>query len=421
MIKSSLENHGLKEELKEIKELEGPCRVNLLQNIPEDRYYGWKAHQKGEVLSVTPEMANLLCNVFHFGELISEGEITVSINQSQQSSEIQSSDSDLFEVDYSCTHQSDSYLEFRSALRNTLYDSEERPGLLKDITTEYLSWLSDTVWLILSNKSDPDKRIAVRAAKRGNDIYRARISKKFDRVEQRLKKYIRFEKRLEKGQECTYTNALFVTLTIDPQGMSIAEAWEAAPKEYNRWITVLRNRYGPIEVIRAWESHKKGFPHIHALLVFKDKMWCIKYHRKSRSWRLNSYEQKELIFTKTWKRGFADVQGAVNAKDSIKYMLKYITGVKRKNRSGSSKKIELDTLTLSLLWILDMQSYAVSTEFISEGLESTNMHNSNLFKFLGAVRIKFYGFDLDSYILDIMILKGLWEKIACLLYLEDPG
>lgn len=312
---------------------------------------------------------------------------------------------------------SDSLFLYKYELSKVLYESEERESLLKDIQNSYLSWLSDTVWIILSKKDEPNRRIAVRASKRGNDIYRERISKKFEIAEKNLKKFIRTEKRGKR----TYTNALFVTLTIDPHGMSLVEAWKKAPKEFNRWITLLRKRYGSIKVIRAWESHKKGFPHIHALLVFEDRLWCIKYHRKSRSYRLNSYDEKELIFTRTWKRGFVDVQGALNAKDSIRYMLKYISGVKRKNRSGSSAKIELDSLTLSMLWIMGMQSYAVSTEFI-KGVDTMYMHNSNHgWKFLGAVRILFNGSDMDCYVLDVMIITGLWERIGCALYLEDPG
>jgi hypothetical protein len=46
--------------------------------------------------------------------------------------------------------------------------------------------------------------------------------------------------------------------------------WEEVGQDFNRWISAMRRRYGKISILRSWESHEDGYPHIHCVLLFDE-------------------------------------------------------------------------------------------------------------------------------------------------------
>ena len=66
------------------------------------------------------------------------------------------------------------------------------------------------------------------------------------------------------------THCLFLTLTYDTKLDDRDTARQTIYIEYNRAVTRLRRKYGQISILRVWEASKKGYPHIHAILLFHD-------------------------------------------------------------------------------------------------------------------------------------------------------
>ena len=62
---------------------------------------------------------------------------------------------------------------------------------------------------------------------------------------------------------------MFVTLTYSRDDR-LDVVWEEVDSDYNRWITGVRRLFGKIEVVRAWEGHSDGYPHIHCVLLFEE-------------------------------------------------------------------------------------------------------------------------------------------------------
>jgi len=81
------------------------------------------------------------------------------------------------------------------------------------------------------------------------------------------------------------TKVLFVTLTYRRDGR-IDSAWEDVGKDYNRWISGLRRRYGKIHVLRNWEAQSDGYPHIHCVLYFEEREFETFFYNEI--WRLNA-------------------------------------------------------------------------------------------------------------------------------------
>jgi hypothetical protein len=267
-------------------------------------------------------------------------------------------------------------LSLREKFREGLYDTEHKPrlnfarnyflefSLDKDLDFEelqefYRYWRDYAEYLVLqqqpeslSNKGEIEKKtIAFKLPKRGNDVY-------FWRVGKRLK-FLRSLKRhtlFDPHSNIKLSNVLFVSLTYDIQRSSIREAWETVGTAFNKWIRNLRKKYGRISYLRCWESTRKGYPHIHALMIFHDYQFQIAFSQLKKT-RNGNYRrvyriQEKAEFRKSY-HSYVDVQAVRKMREGISYITKYL----RKNRHP------LQTLTLALCWLFRKRSFAVSGDF----------------------------------------------------------
>ena len=216
---------------------------------------------------------------------------------------------------------------------------------------------------------------AVKVAKRGNDVY-------FYRIRKRLRfKEIPNKSLIEKHDDGYYSHFLYLTLTYDTKRCSLKEAWENVGKEWNKFLSYLKKKFGILVVIRTWEAFQNGYPHIHAIIYFPYVAFrVIRYtrFRKYPEWRLYSLEVKKEI-AKAW-HSFIDIQVPQDTQ-KMRYIFKYIT----KNLGG--KEGEKQKQTLGMMWLFRKQSFSISKDFFplllsylqvsdSERLEPL-MHNSN--------------------------------------------
>ena len=231
---------------------------------------------------------------------------------------------------------------------------------LEEALSFYPEWVKQDSYIILwridHSKPLGDNRYlckykAVKMAKRGNDVYRWRVRKRFSD----LKAFCRANKGFSfiSGRS-GYSNLLFVTLTFNTNLTDVDNAWNNIGKDLNLFLSHLKQEYGRIFVLRCFEAHKNGYPHVHLIIGFLEHKFPVK-RRRLKSDGFNHYllTNKSLNRFSSFWHSFVKVEG-VSSLGAVGYLLKYIT--KDMYLSDGYK-------TASYLWLFHKQSYGFSRGF----------------------------------------------------------
>jgi hypothetical protein len=173
-------------------------------------------------------------------------------------------------------------LSLRERFREELYDSEQKPRLnyarnyfidfsidkdldFQELQEFYLEWRDYDEYIVLQKQTDNlrvkgevnKETIAVKCAKRGNDVYWWRVRNRLMSLH-KLKNHTLFDIR----GNAKFSNVLFATLTYDITRSTIQEAWETVGVEYNKWIRNLRKKVWAYIISSLLGSLTKGLsPH----------------------------------------------------------------------------------------------------------------------------------------------------------------
>jgi len=109
---------------------------------------------------------------------------------------------------------------------------------------------------------------AIKCSKRGNDVYRNRVYRRFKGLSSMAKEFVFFNPK--DRQEMT-TKALWVTLTYDNKRCSFTKAWWNIGKEFNKFRSYICKRFGKVSSCRVFEAYENGHPHIHCIFLFEEK------------------------------------------------------------------------------------------------------------------------------------------------------
>jgi len=163
--------------------------------------------------------------------------------------------------------------------------------------------------------------IAVKSAKRGNDVYSHRVLSRFGMFE-RLLTDLNF---IYSDRGKMKTQVLFLTLTYNTGLSSQHQAWVTLSKFYNLFMSKLRRVFGSISSARTFESFENGYPHVHAVLLFNDFSFAVREYidKRGRKVLLIDDDIKDCI-SAMW-HSHVDVKGVGNVSESIKYLKKYIS------------------------------------------------------------------------------------------------
>jgi len=244
-------------------------------------------------------------------------------------------------------------------LDHTYRDTPELQKRLNDGITHYIDWRDSPLYLVFRSNSPgkPPRYRAVLASKRGNEVYRQRVKKRFKGAGDILPLTVDIKK---SAHSSALTNALFVTLTYDRSNLSIGESWdERVSSDFHRFYARLRKKYGRIAIMRVISAHRDGYPHVHLLIFFADKRWLVKSHEDmddTVSWRLDDYDTKQKEFGDVWGHGYVDVIGVINPNWAINYIMGYIVGEDKKNKNL------LDDRSLFLSWLFGKRSFSISND-----------------------------------------------------------
>jgi len=250
-------------------------------------------------------------------------------------------------------------LQVRNEAQNNIITHEQ----LCDV---YSQWVHQDEYLVLA-KPESRKFVAVKCSKRGNDVYKFRIENRFRELDE-LAEIVGSDIIFDINQENPKTNVLFVTFTYDTKRCSETRAWEQIGNEFNRAVSHIKRKFGSCSILRAWEGHKNGYPHIHAIFVFHDAMFDVFEHQKTTNTTEYRIQQKPE-FDSTW-HSWVDVKAVSSIGGAIRYLTKYL----RKTHGYDAET----NLTQAQMWINRKQSFSMSHDFVrSLRLVYANLHNSN--------------------------------------------
>jgi len=234
-----------------------------------------------------------------------------------------------------------------------------------EIVERYAEWVNEVKYMILSRWNGSKNEVfAVKCAKRGNDVYRFRVYRRFKGLHSMAENLVFFN---PKDRGLKRTRAVFLTLTNDVKRCSRREAWCNVGVEFNRFMSQIRKEFGKVACCRVFESSENGYPHIHLILLFESTWFNVFRDRKGR-FRVHS---KKLI-ARGW-HSHVDVQAMSSLSGCFHYLKKYL--LKNTNFEKTDSKA---LKTLALCWAYRKRAFSVSGHFrrlLSDLI--TYLHNSN--------------------------------------------
>jgi len=261
-----------------------------------------------------------------------------------------------------------------------LYPREFATGFsIRETVSNYQAWLFERTNLVFIDPDGQTRQFL--APKRGNWTYSQRVERRFSALRESIKnRVIRWDNR---------TSIAYITCTLDTKLMDIPSAWEQIGKKWNNFLTKLRRIYGNLEIVRCFEAQKNGYPHIHALVFFRE-LREFELHRNLKTgaktfrftdWNfINSIKEKWASRDGTsW--GFVDVQAFINMKFGLNYILKYITKQNAKGEDPLQTSKFVPNLTLrqqtnyALLWRFAKRAFSISKSLLD--LTRERLLNSN--------------------------------------------
>lgn len=239
-------------------------------------------------------------------------------------------------------------------------------------------WCHDDEGIVLCKRDDLDaldyikddnfniKLIGVKAAKRGNDVYRWRLNTRLQDLMTVARRHD--DELFDINSDDPKTRCVFVTLTWDAKLCGISEAWgKRVSPDYNRWISNIRKKYGKVDVFRTWESFESGYPHVHAVLLFAEKEFSV-FKDKSDHFRIRDKRE----FEQSW-HSYVDVEAVESFSKRVSYLVKYLT-------KAHTLKEPKHVKTLSMMWLYGKRSFGLSGDFanaVNNYRLEYALHNSN--------------------------------------------
>ncbi|MCR3907144.1 MAG: protein rep [Tenericutes bacterium] len=205
---------------------------------------------------------------------------------------------------------------------------------------------------------------AVKCSKRGNDVYRKRVYRRFKQLSQLADETNFFNPKDRSPNK--KTKALFVTLTYDTKLCSFSSAWKNIGVEFNRFMAFVRKNIGEVSCCRVFEAYENGHPHIHCVLLFNKEFTVFRDGKGQ--FRIN---EKEII-SRGW-HSHVDIKAIYSLGRGFSYLKKYLL-----KSIDAEKKDSKALKTLALCWLFNKRAFSVSGKFRQLLIDLIKTkHNSN--------------------------------------------
>jgi hypothetical protein len=242
---------------------------------------------------------------------------------------------------------------------------------------------------------------AFRGVKRGDDKYSFLTC-------QKVKRLGRF------GNDLVYFNrgshghvkgsGLLWTLEYNANVISVGNAWQNVGVDFNRSMSHIRKLFGNFSLVRVWESHESGYPHIHVLLIFHNYVFGGRrmYSQTHKKWLFRVIGSDYKALKGCWCHGFSDSEMVDSYQGGVRYLSKYLvksTSLKEAGSKGGK--------TLAMCWLFHRRSFSISGELFSD--EISILCNSNLNSTKENSDVRFLKIGIDLYGNSIFEKVGKWH------------
>jgi hypothetical protein len=253
--------------------------------------------------------------------------------------------------------------------RKAVFREYEGYGLsVPEVVERYTEWESEDKYMILVRmnlKTLKSDVFAIKCSKRGNDVYRHRVYRRFMDFVSIAEKVIFFNPKDRRKNK--KTRALFVTLTYDIKLCSLEEAWKNIGVELNRFMSFVRKKFGKVSCCRVFEAYENGYPHIHCILLFEEKEFKV-FRDKKGQFRI----KEKGVLAEGW-RSHTDIKAMSSLGRGLSYLKKYLLKcIDAENEDSKALK------TLALCWLFNKRAFSLSGKFRQMLIDLIKtMHNSN--------------------------------------------
>lgn len=251
---------------------------------------------------------------------------------------------------------------------------------IDEIIQAYTSWVQEHRYMVLerlkptwdapkSSTMFEKETIAVKSAKRGNDVYSRRVLSRFRTFEELLTdlNLIYFDR------DKMRTKVLFITLTYDTNPRSQHQAWKTLSKFYNLFRSKMSRVFGSISSARTFESFENGYPHVHAVLLFNDFSFAVREITNEKGCKVLVIDDDLKDCISAMWHSWVDVKGVGNVTESLDYLKKYIS--KCANFDATDTK---GIKTLAQCWAYRKRAYSLAGIFRQRMSDLiSHMQNSN--------------------------------------------
>lgn len=230
-----------------------------------------------------------------------------------------------------------------------------------EIVNIYRKWRDTSEHIILAFRSEfemdlygyntwsEQNYLCIKAAKKGNDVYKYLLKQKWKQVD--MLPDIEF---FREGHSTKKTSMLSITLTYNTNRCPIEAAWLTHSEEFHLFLAKLRQKYGDFEFIRVWEAHDNYYPHCHVVIAFKEHSFPVWVQRnKDGSIRYRVSDEASKTIGSFW-HSFSDISAVSNTQKALTHLSKYLT---------KDLMSEKGDKTNAMTWFFRRQSYAISRGF----------------------------------------------------------
>ena len=260
-------------------------------------------------------------------------------------------------------------VSLRTCLR-TLAESGFSPGY---VVQEYLEWVEIIFYVFLrrfNNISKEYEYAVFRSRKRGDQNYARHVKRRFYSLGNAVSREEFFSLK-DRGK--VSSPVLFATLEYDANRFDLYEGWQHVGKDFNRWKSHVRRKFGKFASVRVWESHESGYPHIHVALAFENKTFLGGYMSRRGKGKLRVKGKDFSTLRNSWKHGYSDFILCNSVKGAFKYAGKYLMkGISAKDAGSKAVK------GLAMCWVFRKRSFSLSGYLAKLYTDEITLHsNSN--------------------------------------------
>lgn len=235
-----------------------------------------------------------------------------------------------------------------------------------DVVSSYRDWLSWVFYVICIrfNFSKYDYEYAFfRGLKRGDNRYSVLTCRRFERLARFGRSLVYFG---YGSHGYVRGSGLHVVLEYNANLVSLSDAWLRVGVDFNRFMSHIRKLFGMVSVVRVFESHESGYPHIHVLLVFHDYVFSGYSVRKHKHLVYRVFGSDFADLKGCWIHGFSDFEMIDSFSGGVRYLSKYLI----KSTSASLAGVK-GIRALAMCWVFHKRSFSVSGSLFSSECEES--------------------------------------------------